>query len=64
MMQLIGKGIWTVLKVAEESTIAEKMGILYREVNGLYYPVWDESNMDEFATLGKYAHRWMTKKTL
>lgn len=47
-------------KVTAAPTIAEQMGIKYREVDGLYYPVWGESNMDGFATLGKYAHRWMT----
>lgn len=47
-------------KVTAAPTIAEKLGIKYREVNGLYYPVWGESNTDKFDTVGKYGHRWMS----
>lgn len=46
-------------KVTAAPTIAEKMGIKYKEVDGLYYPVWIESNIDRFDTVGKYGHRWM-----
>lgn len=46
-------------KVTETPTIAEKMGIKYKEVDGLYYPVWVESNTDRFDSVGKYGHRWM-----
>lgn len=47
-------------KVTAAPTIAEQMGIKYREVDGLCYPVWEETDADKYATLGKFAHRWMT----
>lgn len=47
-------------KVTAAPTIAEKMGIKYKEVDGLYYPMWNESDVNEYATVGKYGHRWMT----
>lgn len=47
-------------KVTEAPTIAEKMGIKYKEVDGLFYPVWGETDTDSYAMLGKFAHRWMT----
>ena len=40
-------------------TIAEKLGIEYKEKDGLFYPFWNMSDTDDFATLGKYEHRWM-----
>lgn len=46
-------------KVTETPTIAEKLGIKYKEVDGLYYPILVESNTDRFDTVGKYGHRWM-----
>ena len=27
-------------------TLAEKMGIKYRKVDGLYYPIWETSDAD------------------
>lgn len=47
-------------KVTATPAIAEQMGIMYKEVDGLYFPVWGESNIERFATVGKYGHRWMT----
>ena len=46
-------------KVTAAPTLAEQMGIMYKEVDGLYFPVWDQSDLDEYAKLGKYGHRWM-----
>lgn len=47
-------------KVTATLTIAEKLGINYKEVDGLFYPMWDESDVEDFATVGKYGHRWMS----
>lgn len=47
-------------KVTATPTIAEKMGIKYKEVDGLFFPMWGESNVEDFATVGKYGHRWMS----
>lgn len=47
-------------KVAATPTIAEKLGIKYKEVDGLFYPMWGESDVEDFATVGKYGHRWMS----
>ena len=47
-------------KVTAAPTIAEKLGIKYKEVDGLFYPMWGESNVEDFATVGKYGHRWMS----
>ena len=47
-------------KEAATPTIAEKLGIKYKEVDGLFYPMWGESNVEDFATVGKYGHRWMS----
>lgn len=46
-------------KVTAASTLAEKMGIKYREVDGLYYPIWESSDADSISSVGKYGHRWM-----
>ena len=32
-------------KEAATPTIAEKLGIKYKEVDGLFYPMWGESNV-------------------
>lgn len=47
------------MKVTATPTIAEKLEIEYKENDGLYYPFWNMSDTDDFATLGKYGHRWM-----
>ena len=47
-------------KEAATPIIAEKLGIKYKEVDGLFYPMWGESNIEDFATVGKYGHRWMS----
>ena len=47
-------------KVTATPTIAEKLGIKYKEVDGLFYPMWGESDIENFATVGKYGHRWMS----
>lgn len=47
-------------KVTATPTIAEKLGIKYKEVDGLFYPVWGKSDIENFATVGKYGHRWMS----
>lgn len=46
-------------KVTVAPTLAEQMGIKYREVDGLYYPIWETSDADSIASVGKYGHRWM-----
>lgn len=40
-------------------TLAEQLGVEYKEVDGLYYPDWGSSDTDNFASVGKYGHRWM-----
>ena len=47
------------MKVTATPTIAEKLEIEYKENDGLYYPFWNMSDTDDFATLDKYGHRWM-----
>ena len=44
-------------KVTAAPTIAEKCGIKYKEVDGLYYPIFGESEPESYASLGKYGHR-------
>ena len=46
-------------KATATPTLAEQLGVEYREVDGLYYPDWSSSDTDNFATVGKYGHRWM-----
>lgn len=46
-------------KVTAAPTIAEKCGIKYKEVDGLYYPVFGESKSESYASLGKYGHRYL-----
>lgn len=46
-------------KVTAAPTIAEKCGIKYKEVDGLYYPVFGESKPESYASLGKYGHRYL-----
>ena len=47
------------MKVTATLTIAEKLGVEYKEQDGLYYPFWEMSNTKGLASLGKYGHRWM-----
>lgn len=46
-------------KVTAAPTIAERCGIKYKEVDGLYYPVFEESEPESYASLGKYGHRYL-----
>lgn len=46
-------------KVTATPTIAEKLGAKYREVDGLYYPVFGQSDPQSYAGLGKYGHRYL-----
>ena len=46
-------------KVTAAPTIAEKMGIKYKEVDGLYYPLFGASEPQSYASLGKYGHRYL-----
>lgn len=46
-------------KVTAAPTIAEKCGIKYKEVDGLYYPILGESEPESYASLGKYGHRYL-----
>lgn len=46
-------------KVTAAPTIAEKMGIKYKEVDGLYYPIIGMSEPQSYAKLGKYGHRYL-----
>ena len=46
-------------KATATPTIAEQLGVEYKEVDGLYYPDWGSSDTDRFASVGKYGHRWM-----
>ena len=48
-----------VLRLNNKGSI-QKLGIKYKEVDGLFYPMWGESNVEDFATVGKYGHRWMS----
>ena len=47
-------------KVTATPTIAEKCGIKYKEVDGLFYPDWGESDIKKIDTVGRYGHHWMT----
>ena len=47
------------MKVTVTLTIAEKIGVEYKEKDGLYYPFWEMSDTESLASLGKYGHRWM-----
>ena len=47
-------------KVTATPTIAEKCGIKYKEVDGLFYPDWGESDLNKIDTVGRYGHHWMT----
>lgn len=47
------------MKVTATLTIAEKLGVEYKEKDGVYYPFWEMSDTDGIASLGKYGHRWM-----
>ena len=47
------------MKVTATLTIAEKLGVEYKEKDGLYYPFWEMSDAKDLASLGKYGHRWM-----
>ena len=47
------------MKVTATQTIAEKLGVEYKEKDGLYYPFWEMLDTDGIASLGKYGHRWM-----
>ena len=38
-------------KVTATPTIAEKLGIKYKEVDGLFYPMWGESDIENFAAV-------------
>ena len=46
-------------KVTATPTIAEKCGIKYKEVDGLFYPIFGESEPESYASLGKYGHRYL-----
>ena len=46
-------------KVTAAPTIAEQCGIKYKEVDGLFYPIFGESEPKSYASLGKYGHRYL-----
>lgn len=46
-------------KVTATPAIAEKCGIKYKEVDGLFYPILGESEPRSYASLGKYGHRYL-----
>lgn len=46
-------------KVTAAPTIAEKCGLKYREVDGLFYPDFGISEPKSYAKLGKYGHRYL-----
>lgn len=46
-------------KVTAAPTIAEKCGLKYREVDGLFYPDFGISEPESYAKLGKYGHRYL-----
>ena len=46
-------------KVTAAPTIAEQCGIKHKEVDGLYYPIFGESEPESYASLGKYGHRYL-----
>lgn len=47
------------VKVTAVPTIAEMCGIKYKEVDGLFYPIFGESEPESYASLGKYGHRYL-----
>ena len=40
-------------------TLAEQLGVEYKEVDGLYYPMLAEVDGNELLQLGKWGHRWL-----
>lgn len=40
-------------------TLAEQLGVEYKEVDGLYYPMLAMVDENEFLQLGKWGHRWL-----
>lgn len=46
-------------KVTAAPTIAEKCGLKYKEVEGLFYPDFGISEPESYAKLGKYGHRYL-----
>ncbi len=46
-------------KATATPTIAEQLGVEYKEVDGLYYPMLAEVDENEFLQLGKWGHRWL-----
>lgn len=40
-------------------TLAEQLGVEYKEVDGPYYPMLAEVDENEFLQLGKWGHRWL-----
>lgn len=53
------KGAFMEEKVAATPTIAEKCGIKYKEMDGLFYPIFGKSEPEGYARLGKYGHRYL-----
>ena len=46
-------------KATATPTLAEQLGVEYKEVDGLYYPMLAEVDENEFLQLGKWGHRWL-----
>ena len=46
-------------KATATPTLAEQLGVEYKEVDGYYYPVLGESEENELLKLGKWGHRWL-----
>lgn len=42
-----------------EQTLFEKVGVQYKEIDGLLYPVLQTDEMDVTADVGKYGRVWM-----
>lgn len=48
-----------VIIMNEEKTLFESMGVRYVEREGLFYPVFAETEIQEPIHVGKYGHLWM-----
>lgn len=48
-----------VIIINEEKTLFESMGVRYEEREGLFYPVFAETEFQEPIHVGKYGHLWI-----
>lgn len=48
-----------VIIMSEEISLFDSMGVRYEEREGLFYPVFTETETEESIHVGKYGHLWM-----